>query len=214
MLNMLKQLLLTALTLFTLTSFAAEPADMKVDIQDNSVVLNWEAVDQAQSFVIQMAKETNASGELIYTTVEEIPATGDKFYSYDVYEVEAEGLVYFRIQQLDRWGENLQDVMGTANYLLKDHFTSNISPSPDYSKLYIDLQTTAASQAEIVVTTANGEQAYSGVFNAQKGWNSFDLPLDETMEDGMYIVTISCNEATQNQLIQKQAAPSFMVTVD
>lgn len=196
------------------THLASGQAEMQVAIQENGVQLDWTASAEATSFVVEMATDVDENGHLQYGEVAFLEASNSSSSTYKVEEVEASGLVYFRVKQFDRWGNEIASHSNTANYLLKDNFTSNISASPDFSKLYVDINATAPSTADIVINTATGKEEYRGLFAAQQGLNTFDIPLEPSLADGFYIVTVTCNNASQNVLLEKEVAPSFMVTVD
>lgn len=206
--------LLLFLAVITFSLQAEGQPDMKVAIQTTGVELHWTSVDEATSYVVEMATEVNDLGELLYEQVAFVEANHSGNVTYFVEELQADGIVYFRVKQFDRWGNEIASNSSTANYLLKDSFTSNIAANADFSALYIDLNTTASADAEIVVSSPTGEEAYRGVFAAQKGLNTYDINLDQSLVDGFYVVTINCNNASQNVLLEKEAAPSFMVTVD
>lgn len=188
--------------------------DLLVSVQEAGVQLEWTANPAASSYIVEVATDIDVYGDVAYNAVAFIEAGMLKETSYFMDDIVEEGLVYFKVKEFDHLGNEIVAHTNTANYLQQDYFTASTHADPTFSNLFVDLVTTSAAEAVFTVESTNGETFFNGSYPVVQGNNTFTLPMEPTMESGMYILTIACNEGTQHILMEKENAPAFMVTVD
>lgn len=188
--------------------------DLLISVQEEGVQLDWTANPAATSYIVEIATDVDVFGDLAYKAVAFIEAGMLNETSYFMDDIVEEGLVYFKVKEFDHLGNEIVAHTNTANYLQQDYFTASTHADPTFSNLFVDLVTTSTAEVAFSVESTDGENYFAGSFPTVKGNNAFTLPMAPTMESGMYILTIACNDGTQHILLEKEEAPAFMVTVD
>ncbi len=211
--------LFALLMLATTASIANRPADnaallspdLTVSIIAEDVNLQWDAFADAKEFIVEVATSVSATGDLQFETIGTVKANGSRRYAFTDKSNKTAGIRYYRVTQIMNHGGSLISDVQSANFLLKDFFTSNVYMNADFTALTIQINANLDGVAAVSMENPFGTKVFSDELATTKGFNHFDIAIPASVEDGMYLLTITCNNATQTVMLQKMSAGEFIV---
>ncbi len=185
--------------------------DLTVSIIAEDVNLQWDAFADAKEFIVEVATSVSATGDMQFETLGTVRANGSRRYAFVDKSHKTAGIRYYRVTQIMSHGGSLISDVQSANFLLKDYFTSNVIMNDDFTALTIQINATLDGIAAVTLENPFGTKVFSDEYTATKGFNHYEVAIPASIEDGMYLLNIICNNATQTVMLQKMSAGELIV---
>lgn len=185
---------------------------INVNIIDENVVLEWGNYGDAFEFSIEVAETTGSNGELLFSEIGKLEANYINEYRYLDKSINKNGIRYYRVIEKDIEGILSVSEIKTANFLIKEHFTSNVKV--DYlNNISIEINSKLSGNASIQVINPMGTFDIQRNYEVMEGFNRFNIFIEDGQNNDPYIVKISLNGKTQNVLINRQKSIPDLIVV-
>ena len=196
---------------FTLTP-KTEPGDIKVSIVGEDVKVEWTGFSGISYYVIEVATEADATGQLSFTKLAEVVNDADHFrYTYIDKSAGKEGLRYYRIKHLQSETKYILSDVKTANFLYKENFTINLEPDYNHQAIYLEVNSKSTGDAAVKLTGLNTTVLFEKELHIKKGYNQVKLTVPQKLNEGISLFSFSYRGDTQHVMLRKNPVQNFMV---
>ena len=167
------------------------------------VVLTWETASEKNNtgFEVQSSADGKNYEAIEFVATQNGNATVNQKYTYSDKITDKEGLVYYRLKQID--------LDGTVSYypakavdLGKLNLTASAYPNPFQSALKLGLHANAAEIAQVLVTDMTGKTIFTAEHQLLKGTNNLELNL-EKLPAGLYFLKATTGSQTYTDRLIK-----------
>jgi len=201
-----------AISLLSSISLKANLAELRTTINGNDVMLSWNTSGDELSFEIEVATDADNNGDLIFTSLGEVTATGDNTCEFTDITPGKNGLRYYRVKQHKENGVIAFTETVTANFSTTESFGLNVTTPASMEK--IELGISAANNGQAIVTLTSLVSAYN--ITEQVGVNSgcttHTVTVDPKAPVGPYLLSLELNGDVQLRLLTKEPSKSLVVT--
>ena len=180
-----------------LVSFAAAKKNAEV-------LLTWETASEKNNtgFEVQASTDGKNYEALAFVASQNGNATSAQRYAYTHKTGNREGLMYYRLKQVDMDG-TFEYYNAKVVDLGRFATTVNAFPNPFQNQFELNLTATAAETAQITVTDMAGKTVYQTAQKLQKGTNTLKVTL-ENQPAGLYLLKATTGNQTYTNRLVKQ----------
>jgi hypothetical protein len=212
----------TALSLFLIIfsiNLSADNAsvpkiNLQVSIIDENVKIEWTSFTVDGEFMIEVANHTDENGKLQFTQLTKIKANGSYTYQFIDKKSEKSGLLYYRVIENTNDGTEIISDMATANFTLKDIFTSNVRSNPGFSAINVQINSKSNGQVMIKLTDLQGMEILSISQLINEGFNNLNITPEDQFAIGMYILSIQLNGGSQKILLENKIEENISLSTE
>ncbi|TAE90224.1 MAG: T9SS C-terminal target domain-containing protein [Bacteroidetes bacterium] len=176
----------------------------------NNVLLSWQTASELNNAYFEV--ERSFDGQVFEVLDNKVKGQGTTQIRHDYAFTDVEALafaknngstIYYRLKQVDFDGAfNYSEVrsvdMGNAKGI------AQLQPNPYNDAAYVVMESSETGQAEIVVTDVKGSVVLSQQSTIAEGYNQLLLANAETLQGGMYFVTIKQGSNTMVMKLVKK----------
>ncbi len=188
--------------------------DFDLTIIGEDVQLSWTSFVHADYFEIQYATEADDKGDLMFQTITRIEAGTESTYSFTDNMTEKEGLMYYRIKEINGSETPVYSEIKTANFVNKDRFTMNVKPDPAFETISFIVNTHKPGTARLNISSITGNYEITKTLDLNKGTNNLKIQLPKELDYGAYLISFDFEGTSQVVLKQKVALDQMVVSFD
>ena len=191
------------------TTLPVELTDFSAEVQDESIVLQWETAAEENNDYFEILRSTNG---LTYEVVGQVTGAGTTNNTM-VYEFEdynpLEGLSYYKLRQTDFDGESETfDPIAVEMLKMSDGscvLTVYPNPCPGNCRAKLSDCPKGDPQVRLMMTDASGHMV-SELYDTRNFDGSFDLLLDKSnnLKPGVYVISAISGDENFTQKIIRQ----------
>ena len=172
--------------------------------KNNDVALTWETASEknCKGFEIQSSADGKNYEALDFVASQNGNTSYSQRYAYTDRIVKKEGLMYYRLKQIDLDGTVAYSQAKVVD-LGRFNYTASVYPNPFQDAFKVNLETQTAQTAEVLVTDITGKTLYNTEISLAKGNNTLDISLSN-QTPGLYLLKVTTGTQTYINRLVKQ----------
>src|SRR5688572_5215656 len=168
------------------------------------VALTWETASEKNNsgFEVQVSTDGKHYEALAFVASRNGNASNSQRYAYNHKTANKEGLVYYRLKQVDLNGES---EYYTAKVVDLGRIASSVNtfPNPFQNSFELNLSAPATATADILVVDMTGKTVYTAKQELTKGANTIKVELSN-QPAGIYLLKAAASNQTYTNRLVKQ----------
>jgi hypothetical protein len=178
--------------------------NIQVSIINEDVKIEWTSYTPNSEFKIEVASHTDANGILKFNPLAKIKSNGSLTYQFIDNISDKNGLMYYRVIENTTEGIEIISDLATANFTLKDKFTSNVHAQPGFASIHIQINSKNDGDVLLELTDIQGTEIISTNQLVKTGFNEISIAPESQLTMGMYILSIQLNGVSQKILLENK----------
>ena len=172
--------------------------------KNNEVALTWETASEKNNtgFEVQASADGKNYEALAFVASQNGNATSAQRYAYTHKTGNREGLMYYRLKQVDMDG-TFEYYNAKVVDLGRLSFTASAYPNPFVDAFKVELQTTTSETATILLTDLTGKVIFHTQRDLAKGANVLEIGIKD-QPAGLYLLKATTGNQTYINRLVKQ----------
>lgn len=182
------------------TAEALKLIAFNAELVGNQITCKWQTLEELNNRAFELERSEDGvsfkSIGMITTEMSGYKTRGVYQFKDNVFALQANNILYYRVKQVDNNGVNLYSNILYVRMNSKIGSRIQISPNPFFESLVINFKTEVKGNVEIKMMNYDGKTVarYNSKINI--GNNSVQIPNLAGLETGVYIVELSLNGIT------------------